>query len=713
MKRVLGLVISTLVVSTTIGQEHNGCGFDAHQEQLFNENPGSKQAFHEYMVRQSTGSHSGADRAASLTVPVVVHVLHNGGSSNISYEQILSAIDMINADFQLLNPDSVDVRNTAEAPFQPLTANMGIEFKLAKIDPEGNCTNGVERRLTASSSGANDDNAKHYDAGGLDAWPRDDYFNIWVVSTIESQSGGTTLGYAQFPQAFAGDADEYGIVIRHDRMGSIGTATSGDRTLTHEIGHCFGLLHTFQGGCNEDGIFGGATNDCQQGGDYICDTPPVSAAQWSCVATQETCLGTIPANDYYGIDVLDQFENFMSYSPCQYMFTEGQKVSVLDNFGTITHMSNLTSAANLVQTGVNLPEALCEAQFTSTNTAICAGSTVDFSDLSFFSVSGRTWTFGGGTPATSPDSAVTVTYNTPGTYDVTLEVTDGSGTEIITETAYITVLSSPGEPLPYHEGFEFYTAIPDNTNWFSENEDGAETWELTSDDQYSGGWSVKLNNFGVTNGSKDALISDPIDLSGVSASDIINFTFEYAYHRVDASNNEKLKIYISNDCGESWVLRKAISGSSLSQEIQTDAYSPEEGDWTHVAVTNITSSYYVQNLRIKFEFENDSGNNFYLDHINLSSGAMASINSSIADNLSVYPNPVNGNMRVKMDVYDAAPYNVTLTNMVGQTVANVYSGLMSAGEQQINYDLSDIPAGVYLLNIESNGMTKSTKLIKQ
>src|SRR5690606_5776084 len=51
--------------------------------------------------------------------------------------------------------------------------------------------------------------------------------------------------------------------------------------------------------------------------------------------------------------------------------------------------------------------------------------------------------FPGGTPATSTSANPTVTYGTPGTYDVTLEVTNAFGTESITMSNHITVNATP------------------------------------------------------------------------------------------------------------------------------------------------------------------------------------------------------------------------------------------------------------------------------
>ena len=702
MKKIL-LIALTFCSIATFAQSHGTCGFDEHNEALKQQYPGSDESIHEQIIRNRNAydANSG-DRAVIGIVPVVVHVIHDGGSSNISNAQIESAILQLNEDYQMLNSDAGNTRNTAEAPFAPIAADMEIEFKLAKIDPNGDCTNGIQRRNNSAAAYNAGDNVKSYNGGGLDAWPRDSYLNIWVVQTIETSGAGVTLGYAQFPYFGAGNT--YGVVIRNDAFGTTGTA-NGDRTLSHELGHCFGLFHTFQDGCHSD--------DCSSNADYCCDTPPVSEAQWSCNTTQNTC-SQVPTNDAYGFDAYDQFENFMSYSPCQYMWSEDQKAIVHGNFASIGFMEDLISPANATATGVNQPEVLCKAEFSSSEALVCAGSSIDFTDESYFNVTGTTWTFEGGTPATSTDANPTITYDTPGVYSVTLEVTDGTNNESITETDYIIVLESPGVEPPYSEGFEDYTSLPDNQNWMIENEVAGGTWAIQTGVGSSGDQCIKLSNFGTTNGSKDELLSGPIDLSGVDASDDIVFNFKYAYRKRSASNDEWLRFYISNDCGESWTLRKNIHGDDLSEEVQTNSYAtPADEDWIQVDITNIGSAYYTENFRFKFQFENDNGNNIFIDDINLYPASMTSIEDIEAGfDISVYPNPTQGQFNIKMNTAVEGEYSIVLTNAMGQQVINVFNGNLAQGTQNIAVEAADLPSGVYFLNIEHEGAVKTLKVIK-
>ena len=163
---------------------------------------------------------------ATIIIPVVFHVLHEYGSENISKEQILDQLRTLNEDYKRTNPDTVNT----PVPFKPLSGGLDIEFRLATIDPSGNCTDGINRLYTPLTNNARD-NIK-----SLIYWPRNKYLNIWVVKSIQNSSGstGTVLGYAQFPSS--GSASTDGLVVRADYIGSIGTSNDG-RTLTHEVGH--------------------------------------------------------------------------------------------------------------------------------------------------------------------------------------------------------------------------------------------------------------------------------------------------------------------------------------------------------------------------------------------------------------------------------------------------------------------------------------------
>ncbi len=83
------------------------------------------------------------------------------------------------------------------------------------------------------------------------------------------------------------------------------------------------------------------------------------------------------------------------------------------------------------------------SNFSASPTTVCEGESVTFSDLSTGSITGWSWSFPGGTPATSTNQNPTVTYNSAGTYDVTLVAIDGAKSDTLVQSGYIVVNANP------------------------------------------------------------------------------------------------------------------------------------------------------------------------------------------------------------------------------------------------------------------------------
>lgn len=239
-----------------------------------------------------------AARSGCTKIPVVVHVVWKTAAQNISQAQIDSQIEVLNQDFRKSNVDVSDV----PAPFAPLTGDARIQFELATSDPEGNPTDGVTRHETNRSGFSSDDAVKSSATGGTDAWPADEYLNIWVC-----QLTGGLLGYAQFP---GGPALTDGIVVTYTGFGNTGTAATPfdkGRTTTHEVGHWLNLRH----------IWGDDGTGCS-GSDFVADTPNQGGPN----VGKPTFPSVSCANGPSG----DMFMNYMDYvdDDTMVMFTEGQ-----------------------------------------------------------------------------------------------------------------------------------------------------------------------------------------------------------------------------------------------------------------------------------------------------------------------------------------------------------------------------------------------------
>lgn len=701
--RYYALLLSiTFFINFNHAQE-NWCGFDHHLAQEKAKDPlfMEKLAQSVQQIRQEAAN-SNFERGQSFIIPVVFHIIHDGGAGNISMSQIQSGIDVMNEDFNAYNADAHLVRQTSDAPFQEIHADVQVEFRLAKIDPQGNCTNGVQRKFAPHLTNNAGESCKYSNNGGLDAWPNSRYINIWVVNSIAGSGQGTTLGYAFLPYNNWGAG--HGILNRHDRIGRVGTAASfGGRTLTHEMGHICGLLHTFQGGCH--------TSDCSNSGDFICDTPPADQV-WGCNSLLNTC-NSVPINDAFGFDVFDQIENHMSYSSCRRMFSEGQKDLMHANFTGIPNFISITSQSNLEATGVLLPDEICKADFRSNQHVICKGAQIQFFDESYHAPVSWQWSFPGGMPSQSNSMNPAITYANPGTYEVSLTVSDGNNSASVTKTAFITVLDNVLSP-PFFEGFENMTVLP-ASRWTS-NEWGLDTgFEIADFVGRTGNQSVYLNNFDLITGIENELASGNIDLSGIT--DQVTLSFRFAYRRKNNDNNERLRVFVSNNCGDSWLVRSSLIGTALGTNTSSVPWQPNPEDWTTMHVTNISSSFWTENFRFKFNFLSDGGNNLYIDDINLYSGPpsedliLSTTNSFDLEAIQVFPNPSEDIVQVKFALKSAEHITVKLWDYSGKEVwsSKIFG---TSGANILPIPINEFSKGAYKLVLSGAQTNYQTTIIK-
>lgn len=711
------LIVLTFLFSNFIfTQNGDWCGTDAHTKKMMLEQGITEQEMHERIMRIVQHQPS-ANRAGPYTIPVVFHVIHDNGVGNISQVQIQDAIDALNADYNRMNADSVNWRNTVDAPFQPIVGDIQITFKLAKLDPDGNCTNGIVRVNAPQLSYNATDDVKSSSDGGSDSWDVSMYMNVWVVNTIETDGQGVTLGYATLP--YFGISNNAGIVIRNDAVGrtGIGTANSDGRTLTHEAGHFLGLLHTFQAPFFGGGTSGCHTDDCYNTGDYICDTPPAAQATFTCNFNLNTC-SDIPLNSAYGIDVNDMIENYMSYDACTNMFSDGQRNrmwSVLDSI-SFPEYNNLVSASNAVSTGINLPDVLCTADFASDARIICAGETINFSDESYNLVTSRTWSFPGGTPSSLTDSAVSVVYNTAGIYDVSLSVTDGSTNADTLRTAYIVVLDNPGNKDTLYDDFENYSSFPDYDNWVVQT-GYQQSFEITNTASLSADHSLVLPIHGFNGVRADELVSGVYDFSNAPVDSNFYINFKYAYkNRVGNTSNATnyIKIFISQDCGETWLARKNIIGNNFGNGVESASYVPTFTDWNSEELMLPVSQVQYSNFRFKFVIGTEDANNFYLEDVNvyIASQSHLSFNEIISENeLMVYPNPVKEELNIQFDFHSAEIVDVELLDLSGRKIQSLLNNKKVEKGSTSQFSLKGVSKGIYLVKTAVKGQNFIKKIV--
>lgn len=681
-------------------EEVKPCGqHEATQELLETLTPEEREAYYqeqadyetwvqEFIANNPQYSSNDGNRSISYTIPVVFHIIHAGGPENISNEQVEDVIRIMNDDFQKLNADWDDV-NPA---FLDIVADCEIEFKLARKDPNGNCTNGITRTFSPVTNGGSGNDRLNVVQAEHGNWPGNRYLNVFVAADVGGAAGYTTL-----PSNWGGTSMNNGIHVLHDYVGSIGTGTPGrSRTLTHEVGHWLNLPHLW-GNSNDPNL----QSNCNQD-DGVADTP--NTIGWTvCNRNGESCGS------------LDNIENYMEYSYCSKMFTEGQKARMHAALNSSTGgRNNVVSASNLNFTGVNDPDILCKAEFEASNQIVCIGQEVQFTDYSFHKPSGWTWSFPGGTPSSSSEQNPTVVYNTPGTYEVVLTATDGVSSDTKTRTSYITVMDE-SLTLPIMEGFESISSL-NQSSWFVNDQGDNQAFEIVNGIAHTGDQCIRLRNFGQAAGNIDEITSSPFDLSNVTASEGVTLSFRYAYRRRSSSNEEWLRVFLTNDCGDDWSVRRNIRGAQLSNETATNTWAPESiDDWTTVHMTNVTSSFWVDNFRVRFQFESDGGNNFYLDDINIYEGDPVDLSvEEIAaiHNLNVFPNPTDKEVNVSFNMTNTQTAKVALVNLMGQELESFnINGVQ--GNNLVLINTEGYAPGVYLIKVDINGNQQVRQLVIQ
>lgn len=685
------------------GEEVNYCAKLQYEEKLLNLRPELRQQaeqdrreLSEWTRDFAAQRQESGQRGANYVIPIVFHIIEFGGPENISDAQVYDALEVLNRDFNLQNADA----NNVVSFFQGWPADAHIEFRLAQKKPNGQCFKGITRTYDASSvDGAgggwtNDQMAAVEDEHGT--FPGDEYMNVYIVAFADGAAGYTTT-----PNNWQGGSMFNGIIILHNYVGRIGTGNlNRSRALTHEVGHWLNLDHPW-GPNNNPG------NSSSCGDDDDVDDTPNTIGHTSCALTANTCSNE--SSYFGGTDPIDNVENYMDYSYCSKMFTPGQvtRMEAALNSGT-GGRNQLWQANNLIATGTDGNDILCEAEFEVNSLVICAGDTVDFTDLSFHNPTTWDWTFTGGTPATANTQNPSVAYNTPGTYNVSLTVGNGGSTTSASEIDYITVLPSTGAPAPFSEGFESGATVP-NADWLVDNPDGI-GWTVVNNAAFDGTYSIRLNNYSNSDGALDAFESTSYDLTALSN---VVLTFNYSYVKRQNSNNERLKIYVSNDCGNSWSLRKQLAGSQLPTGSNSNSpwVPSSQSDWEEVTIDNISSAYLVENFRFKFEFESNEGNNIYIDNINLGVAASIAEEGEQIGSFNVYPNPLENGSVVTFDLTETNEVIVELYNAMGQKVVDLGGGYFGAGEHRVLINSAQLSAGFYFVKLSVGNNTYTKKVL--
>ncbi len=701
----------TLTSIITFGQNETGkCGIHYYMDELYKNDPDLKKRV-EKSFETPIVNKSGVVDTNLMIIPVVFHVLHQYGVENINDTQVYDQMRILNEDYRLRNADTAAVVSA----FDTLMADAHIEFRLATIDPWGNPTNGIEH-IYSHELNTGDMNSK------LNQWDRSKYLNVWTNKQFPANGDGTTLlGYSMFPSSVEG-TNFYvdGIIFVHNTIGTIGTGAGNDgRTLTHEAGHWLNLEHTW-----------GPTNspNVACGDDGVADTP-ITQGSFVCNLAASECNAPI----------IENTQNYMEYAACSNMFTKGQVARLRFALKSdVGDRSSLITDSNAIMTGIN-QVAVCKpkADFYASSRFVCQGGNITFKDVSWRAVAtARTWTFEGGTPATSTTATQSVTYDTPGYKKVTLSVENANGVDELVEENYIFV--SPGWADftgPYSNDLE-----TGNAYWFLKQnpENNFARFDLSAGTGYYTGTGAntstcyKLNNFKDVSGalaytndwfynkrlgnSQDALITPSFDLRYTTG---VNISFKYSFAsntNISTDMTEVMKVYTSRDCGETWSLKKTYTGVELVASGgfagYTDFVPTLPSQWHDASFAYSTGSL-DGSTRVKIEFTaSDYSNNLYIDNFNIT-GTLGIDPTEISDlELTVYPNPLSSQQSINVSyIAGENPIQLILRDVQGKIV---HSETVNTINAKVDHKLEigkTLSSSCYFLEVKSGDFSTVKKVV--
>jgi len=597
-----------------------------------------------------------------ITIPVVVHVIHNGEAigtaPNITDAQVQSQITVLNQDFR-------KIFNTPGYNSNPVGADIGIEFVLAKQDPDGNPTNGIDRVNMSATSWSNDDIENIVKPATI--WDPEQYLNMWTIIFSKTD----LLGYAQFPSNstlngisdYGGAALTDGVVSAYDNFGSSDFGTGfllfapydKGRTMTHEVGHYLGLLHIWGDGTGDED-----TNkpDCNAT-DYCADTPQAGWEHYDCDVTYDTCP-LVAGND--------MTENYMDYTTdaCMNIFTQNQKDRIMAVMSNSIRRKNLKNSTkdNAITLFANDAEVKNNIDYSSSSITICSSlplqtnkkvrltnrgtSTLTSVNLKY-SINGgaqqfQTWT---GSLAQNQSTEITLLNTaTSGILTTTIDSANGTTDQRTSNNTHI----QSYQPLNYN-----YTNYKFNLQqdfWGSET-----NWNL-----------------------KDG--SGTILYNGGTYTDVPEST-------------SVLPALIT----ENWTLANNQCYTFTINDSQGDGICCEGGNGYY----NIKTADGLKTLKSGGSFINKEYVFFTTNTLGVND------NEKLLNEIYLYPNPTKDILNVSVPSEYGLPNSLTINNSLGQIINQ--KEVSAASDLSLN--TSSLSKGVYFITIAKDTQTKTLQFIKE
>lgn len=375
-----------------------------------------------------------------------------------------------------------------------------------------------------------------------------------------------------------------------------------------------------------------------------------------------------------------------------------------------THTESKTGYINVSGTAVP------EVYFVASDSVICTGNEVHFTDMSSNCPIGWEWSFDpssvyfvNGTNMNSQNPMVV--FADPVSYSVSLTVTNNAGNNMLVKEDYINI---GGMSIPFIDDFEAGSLAANS--WSVENPDYKVTWGMAEVAGNSPGNHAAFMNFYeylVPPGPRDQLVSPVLNLTGY---DELYLAFQHAYAKQHTQVTDSLIVKISSDCGETWTRifegGEDNNGIFATHELMTTPFVPElESDWCGSGwgapcnIIDISDWAGNENVKIMFETYNYFGNNLYIDNVMVA--PMTNIVKAVhSDDLQVFPNPSHGLLNIVVPDH-ATMFDIAVINNQGKELIR----FSEKDGTRIAADLTRFGAGIYFIRYIENGRSTVQKVV--
>ncbi len=414
-------------------------------------------------------------------------------------------------------------------------------------------------------------------------------------------------------------------------------------------------------------------------------------------------------------------------------------------------------------TGSNAPQAV----FTTDVVSGCAPLEIQFTDMSPGNPDAWLWIFDGGEPSLSNDQNPSVTYAQPGIYQVTLSVSNGSGTNAITESALIEVFDE--EPVAFFSSFivgdsvVFNNMSTQNAGYLWDFGDGNTSTELHPVHTYAdnGAYEVSLL---VSNPCGNMTYTDMVAIVGADTPNAnfsanvvtgcapleVQFTDETTLDPTswtwlfpggtpamsndqnpvvtyESAGTYEVTLSVSNPSGNdvttktSYIHIAETPIAGFEYEIQGDTVvfnNTTEGDafilWSFGDASssneiNPTHIYPEAGMYdVTIWVNNECGADSYEETINIQPTSTEDL--IFAQSVMLYPNPNNGAFTIFMENDKLETIEISIYNIIGQRLHQEQFAKNSRAITH-NMELSNLASGTYLVQLKAENVIATKRII--